>query len=267
VSRILREHLFERTESVVLTSATLSSNGNFDFIKSRLGLDFEVEEELVSSPFEYPEQAMLYLPQGMPDPRSEAYLEAAVREVERLVHLVGGGAFILCTSYRVMHLLVDRLRRTGAAGEGLPFPTLVQGDAPKQLLVTRFREAGDAVLFGTSSFWEGVDVPGRDLRLVVLDKLPFGVPTDPLIAARCRRLEEEGERPFMRYLVPAAALALKQGFGRLIRTRRDRGIVALLDARVVSKGYGKVFLRSLPPARPCHDFEEVERIWSGWVKP
>jgi ATP-dependent DNA helicase DinG len=255
VSQVLREQLFEPTRSVVLTSATLSADGKFDFIRRRLGMDFEIEEEQVSSPFAYPEQALLYLPEKMPDPRDQAYPEAALREVSRLVRLVGGGAFVLCTSYRMMHTLADALK-----GD-LPFPALVQGDAPKQLLLKRFREAGDAVLFATSSFWEGVDVPGAALRLVILDKLPFGVPTDPLIAARCKRLEEEGERPFVRYLVPAAALALKQGFGRLIRTRSDRGIVALLDGRIRTKGYGKIFLRTLPPARRSHLFDEVERFW------
>jgi ATP-dependent DNA helicase DinG len=142
-------------------------------------------------------------------------------------------------------------------------PVLVQGEAPKNALLARFREAGDAVLFATSSFWEGVDVPGRALRLVVIDKLPFDVPSDPLVEARCRRLEEEGESPFMKYLVPSAALALKQGFGRLVRTRRDHGIVAILDRRLVTKGYGRVFLKSLPPARRCETLEEVRSFWEG----
>ena len=254
--RILREELLEPTRSVVLTSATLSTDGRFDFIRQRLGMDFELEEETVPSPFDYQRQAALYLPPEMPDPRDEAYLERAVNEVEALVRMVEGGAFLISTSYRVMRHLAATLSET------LPFPCMVQGEAPKGILLQRFRDAGDGVLFATSSFWEGVDVPGSALRLVVIDKLPFGVPTDPLIAARCRRLEEQGERPFVRYLVPAAALALKQGFGRLIRTRRDRGVVALLDGRVTKKGYGKIFLRSLPAATRCTHYDEVRAFWT-----
>ena len=140
----------------------------------------------------------------------------------------------------------------------IPHPVLVQGQAPKQALLTRFRAAGDAVLFATMSFWEGVDVPGDALRLVIVDKLPFGVPTDPLVAARCDALRDKGVQPFMKYLVPSAALTLKQGFGRLIRSKRDRGVVALLDGRVTQKGYGKAFLRALPPATRCTTLDEVQ---------
>jgi len=257
VSEILREELFSRTPSVVLTSATLSADNKFDFIKRRLGIDFEIEEEIVSSPFDFAKQSSLYLPSTMPEPRDPRFVEQAVEEIDRLVTLVSGGAFVLCTSYRVMRSLAELL------ADRLPFPQWVQGDAPKHRLLDRFREAGDGVLFATSSFWEGVDVPGDALRLVILDKLPFSVPTDPLVEARCRRLEAEGERPFPRYLVPSAALSLKQGFGRLIRTRRDRGIVAILDSRMTSKGYGKVFLRSLPAARRASSFEDLQEHWMG----
>jgi ATP-dependent DNA helicase DinG len=145
----------------------------------------------------------------------------------------------------------------------LPYTILVQGSAPNAALLDAFRSDGNAVLFATAGFWQGVDVPGQALRLVIIDKLPFDVPSDPLVSARCHRLKERGEEPFMRYLVPSAALTLKQGFGRLIRTRSDRGIVAILDERVSTKGYGKVFLRSLPPARRCQSLDELRAFWAS----
>ncbi len=256
VSELLREELLHRTPRVVLTSATLSTGGSFDFIKRRLGLDFEVREEQLPSPFDYASQAALYVPPDMPDPRDAAWSDRAVSEVRDLIEVTAGGAFVLCTSFRVMNELARRL------GSELPHPVMVQGQAPKASLLDRFRAAGDAVLFATASFWEGVDVPGDALRLVVIDKLPFEVPTDPLVVARCERMKADGEAPFMRYLVPSAALSLKQGFGRLVRTRRDRGIVAILDPRIVRKGYGRVFLRSLPEARRCETLDAVRAFWT-----
>ncbi len=257
VSALFRQEVLQRVPAVILTSATLTTGGSFDFIKRRIGIDFEVDEATLASPFDHTKQAALYLP-DMSDPRASEYLDDAVKEVLRLVSLTGGGAFVLCTSVRVMSALAARCR---PALSGMP--VLEQGEAPKGALLDRFRRAENAVLFATMSFWEGVDVPGRALRLVVIDKLPFDVPTDPLVEARCRRLEEEGESPFVRYLVPAAALTLKQGFGRLIRTRRDRGIVAILDSRIRKKGYGSIFLRSLPDATRCDRFEAVEAFWAS----
>lgn len=257
VSGVFREAVVHRVPTVVLTSATLSTGGTFDFVKRRLGIDFEVDEAILPSPFDYAAQAALYLP-SLPDPRAPGYFESAVDELERLVRLTSGGAFVLCTSVRMMERFSER-SRPRLRGR----PIYVQGEAPKGALLDRFRADGDAVLFATMSFWEGVDVPGDALRLVVMDKLPFEVPTDPLVEARCRRLEEAGEAPFIRYLVPSAALTLKQGFGRLIRTRKDRGVVAVLDSRLKTKGYGKVFLQSLPPAARCDTFEAVEAFWNG----
>jgi ATP-dependent DNA helicase DinG len=254
VSGLFRREVLQRVPAVILTSATLTTGGSFDFVKRRIGIDFEVDEATLASPFDHAKQAALYLPE-VPDPRASDYLDAAVAEILRLVALTGGGAFVLCTSVRMMSTLASRCRPS------LRVPVFAQGEAPKSALLDRFRHAGDAVLFATMSFWEGVDVPGRALRLVIIDKLPFDVPTDPLVEARCRRLEEEGESSFMRYLVPAAALTLKQGFGRLIRTRRDRGVVAILDSRIRTKGYGSVFLRSLPDAARCDRFDEVETFW------
>ena len=254
VGPLLRERLHERVPCTVFTSATLTTGGDFKFVKRRLGIDAEVSEELVESPFRYEEQAALYAPSHLPDPRASDFVDAAVAEILELIRASRGGAFVLCTSLRMMRILSKRV------GEELEYEWFVQGDAPKQTLLDRFRDQGNAVLFATASFWEGVDVPGAALRLVIIDKLPFEVPSDPIVAARCERLDGAGESSFMRYLVPAAALSLKQGFGRLIRTTRDRGVVAILDSRIRRKGYGKVFLRSLPPARVCDTLDEVRDL-------
>ena len=254
VGPLLRERLLERVPCIVFTSATLTTGGTFDFVKRRLGIDAEVSEEVVESHFRYEEQAALYAPSHLPDPRSREFPDAAATEILELIRMSEGGAFVLCTSLRMMRILAERV------GEELDYEWFVQGDAPKQTLLDRFRDQGNAVLFATASFWEGVDVPGAALRLVIIDKLPFEVPSDPVVAARCKRLDEAGESSFMRYLVPAAALSLKQGFGRLIRTTRDRGVVAILDSRIRRKGYGKVFLRSLPPALVCDTLDEVREV-------
>jgi ATP-dependent DNA helicase DinG len=254
VGPLLRERLHERVPCVVFTSATLTTGGDFRFLKRRLGIETEVSEEQVDSPFRYEQQAALYAPTHLPDPRASDFPDAAAKEILELIRMSGGGAFVLSTSLRMMRILAERV------GDELEQEWFVQGDAPKQTLLDRFRDLGNAVLFATASFWEGVDVPGSALRLVVIDKLPFDVPSDPVVAARCERLDEAGESSFMRYLVPAAALSLKQGFGRLIRTTQDRGVVAILDSRIRRKGYGKVFLRSLPPARVCDTLDEVQEF-------
>ena len=255
IGPVLGERLFARSQATILTSATLSTGGNFDFIKSRLGIDFEVDEELLPSPFDYDTQAAMYLPEDLPDPRTDGFVERAAEQIVALCRLTGGGAFVLCTSLRAMRALCKRCRPQ------LHTPVYMQGEAPHASILDRFRRDGDAVLFATATFWQGVDVPGDALRLVVIDKLPFDVPSDPLVQARCRRLQAEGQAPFVKYLVPAAALTLKQGFGRLIRKRTDRGVVAILDRRLTAKGYGKLFLRSLPAARRCRTFDEVEAFW------
>lgn len=254
VGPLLRERLHERVPCVVFTSATLTTGGDFAFVKRRLGIETEVSEEVVESPFRYEQQAALYAPTHLPDPRASDFADAAASEILELIRMSQGGAFVLSTSLRMMRAFAKRV------GDELEQEWFVQGDAPKQILLDRFRDQGNAVLFATASFWEGVDVPGSALRLVIIDKLPFDVPSDPVVAARCQRLDEADESSFMRYLVPAAALSLKQGFGRLIRTTQDHGVVAILDSRIRRKGYGKVFLRSLPPARVCDTLEEVQEF-------
>ncbi|MCA9601656.1 MAG: ATP-dependent DNA helicase, partial [Myxococcales bacterium] len=257
VSSIFRDEVLHRSGAVVLTSATLATAGSFSFLRRQLGIEEGATELVLDSPFDYPTQAGLYLPEGLPDPRDARFLAGAADAIVELVTASGGGAFVLSTSLRAM----ESLHRAVAAR--VAFPALVQGQAPKAALLEQFQADRRSILFATASFWEGVDVPGDALRLVIIDKLPFDVPTDPLIVARCQRLEEQGEQPFIRYLVPSAALALKQGFGRLIRAESDRGVVAILDPRLRTKGYGKVLLRALPPARRFESMEEVRAFYQG----
>ncbi|MDB4941373.1 MAG: DinG family ATP-dependent helicase YoaA [Labilithrix sp.] len=258
---ILREKLFDRVPSVVCTSATLATatsiGASFHFAKSRLGARAETTELVVPSPFDFASRAALYVAEDLPDPAEPGFEEGATERIVDLVTITGGGAFVLCTSNRAM-------RSIGAALHGrVPGPLLVQGEAPKHTLLERFRESGSATLVATMSFWEGVDVPGHALRLVIIDKIPFAVPSDPVVAARSACIEAEGGNAFSQYSVPSAAITLKQGFGRLIRTRKDAGIVALLDRRAVRRGYGKALLASLPPARRVKTLDDVRDFWHG----
>lgn len=247
---VLRELLFDRLETVVITSATLAAGGEFDFLESRLGLTGETSpvtvRETLPSPFDFPSHCMFGVPDDVPDPREdEAGHDAAVaRIVRELASASDGGMFVLFTSHAALRRAAERLRPV----IGARWPLLVQGDGPRDQLLRRFREAGNAILLGTDSFWEGVDVPGRALRALVLTKLPFKVPSEPLTAARLERLESQGQNGFTNYLLPHAALKLKQGFGRLIRTERDVGVVLLLDRRIVTKRYGPLVLNGLPNA-------------------
>jgi ATP-dependent DNA helicase DinG len=256
---ILRELLFDRLETVVLTSATLAAAGEFDFLQSRLGLGGETSpvtvREIFPSPFDYPSQCIFGVPNDLPEPRDdEPGHGAAVAQIVRdLAYASDGGMFVLFTSHAALRRAAQELR----IGLGDRWPMLVQGEAPRDVLLRRFREAENAILLGTDSFWEGVDVPGRALRTLVLNKLPFKVPSEPITAARLERLAEEGLDGFMNYLLPHAALKLKQGFGRLIRTREDTGVVVLLDSRVVTKRYGHLLLTGLPRA---------ERVVGSWAE-
>jgi ATP-dependent DNA helicase DinG len=253
VSQILREKLFEAFDTVILTSATLTVAGRFEFIRQRMGLD-HAKETALPPEFDYEQQALLYLPQRVPDVRDGRFTEKAADEIATLLELSEGRAFCLFTSYAQMNELFERLR------ERLDFPLLLQGTAPRSVLLERFRTTPNAVLFATASFWQGVDVPGEQLSCVIVDRLPFAVPSDPIVAARVRALQEEGRNPFAEFQVPEAVLALKQGFGRLIRTKTDRGVLALLDTRIQRMPYGKIFLESLPRYRRTSDLGEVERF-------
>ena len=247
---VLRELIFDRVKTVTLTSATLAASGEFGFLEGRVGLSIDpcpvTERAILPSPFDYLEQCMLGIPNDIPDPREDepGHAGAVVQVVTDLAHASDGGMFVLFTSHSALRRAAVELR----AVVGEHWPILVQGEAPRDTLLRRFRELGRAILLGTDSFWEGVDVPGRALRALVLTKLPFKVPSEPITAARLERLAEQGEDGFMGYLLPHAALKLKQGFGRLIRTRTDVGAVVLLDKRVLTKRYGPLVLSGLPRA-------------------
>ena len=260
VSQILRERLFEAFDTVVLTSATLTVGGRFEFIRQRLGLD-HTRESALPPEFNYQEQALLYLPQRMPDVRDAGFAAKAADEIVHLLELSQGRAFCLFTSYSQMKDLFERVE------DRLDFPLLLQGTAPRSVLLERFKATPNAVLFATASFWQGVDVPGEQLSCVVVDRLPFAVPSDPVVAARVRALEEEGRNPFAEFQVPEAVLALKQGFGRLIRTKTDRGVLALLDTRLQRMPYGRIFLESLPRYRRTSDLAEVGRFLNAARRP
>ncbi len=254
VSERLRELLFDRVRAAVLTSATLAVDGGFSYLKDRLGLP-STEELLLPSPFDFTRQAVLYVPRRMPDPRAPQFVERAAQEIARLLAISRGRAFVLFTSYAHMNAVAERL-----AGE-VPYPILMQGEAPKAVLLDMFRRTPGAVLLATASFWQGVDVVGEQLSCVIIDKLPFASPSDPVVSARIDRLRNRGGNPFSDYQVPVAILMLKQGLGRLIRSSADRGILAVLDSRLVEKPYGRRFLASLPPAELVHDLADVQR-WS-----
>jgi ATP-dependent DNA helicase DinG len=256
---ILRELLFDRLETVVLTSATLAAAGEFEFLQSRLGLSGESSpvtvREIFPSPFDYPSQCVFGVPNDLPGPREDesGHGAAVVQVVSDLAYASDGGMFVLFTSHAALRRAAQELR----AVLGNRWPILVQGESPRDVLLRRFREAENAILLGTDSFWEGVDVPGRALRTLILNKLPFKVPSEPITAARLERLADEGLDGFMNYLLPHAALKLKQGFGRLIRSRQDTGIVVLLDSRVVTKQYGHLLLSGLPRA---------DRVVGSWAQ-
>ena len=255
VSELLHEMVFETIPSVVLTSATLTVQGGFEHMRKRLGLT-EVRELVVPSHFRYGEQALLYLPPNMPDPRDPEFPEAAANCIRRVLALSRGRAFCLFTSYSQMRDLYERLLPV------LDFPILLHGTAPRKALLEEFRSTPNAVLFGTSSFWQGVDVQGEALSCVIIDKLPFAVPSDPVVAARMKAIEEAGGKPFFDYQVPSAVLTLKQGFGRLIRSLEDRGVLVLLDPRVRRQRYGQTFLASLPPYRMTQTITDVEAFFA-----
>lgn len=233
-----------RPAAWVFTSATLSIGGDFSHFASRLGLQ-DAATQQIDSPFDYETQALLYLPEGMPEPTNPAYVPAVIEATLPLLEASGGGAFLLFTSHRALAQGAQQLRARwdGAAD----VPLLVQGEAPRERLLREFREHGDAVLLGTASFWEGVDVKGDALRLVVIEKLPFASPDDPLVKARIEFLRRRGDNPFRDYQLPEAVLALKQGVGRLVRSESDRGVIVICDPRLTGKGYGRTFRASLPP--------------------
>jgi len=256
VSQILRERLFEKFDTVILTSATLTVGGRFDYIRQRLGLD-HAKERTLPQEFDYPKQAMLYLPRKMPDVRDAGFSSKAADEIVQMLEHSQGRAFCLFTSYSQMNELYERVRSR------VSFPLLLQGTAPRSILLERFKTTPNAVLFATASFWQGVDVPGEQLSCVIVDRLPFAVPSDPVVAARVNALHEEGRNAFAEYQVPQAVLSLKQGFGRLIRSKTDRGVLSILDNRIQRMAYGRIFIESLPKYAKTQELRDVERFFAG----
>ncbi|MEO8291344.1 MAG: ATP-dependent DNA helicase, partial [Gaiellaceae bacterium] len=252
VSGLLREALRESETTAVLVSATLDPR----FVRRRLGLD-DAREVVLPSPFDYREQALVYVPARLPEPRASGYYDRLADEVVALCRLSRGRALVLTSSYRALDELVDR-----CAGR-VHYPILRQGEAPRERLLERFREEVDSILFATSTFWQGVDIPGESLSLLVIDKLPFAAPEEPIVEARCERITREGGDWFAEYALPTAVLQLRQGFGRLIRGHGDEGVVAILDPRLRTRAYGRRFLEALPPAPVVADLDAVASFFGG----
>jgi ATP-dependent DNA helicase DinG len=256
VGPILRECLWSKLECAVLTSATLAVGGQFEYIRNRLGLE-HARESVLPSHFAYEHQALFYVPPDLPDARTPQFAAVAADRIRRLLEITRGRAFVLFTSYAQMNDIYQRLLGL------LEFPMLRQGDAPKSALLEEFRLTPNAVLFATSSFWQGVDVQGEQLSCVIIDRLPFAVPSDPVVAARIKAIDADGGNAFFQYQVPAAVITLKQGFGRLIRSLHDRGLLVLLDNRILKKQYGRVFIESLPNYKKTTEMRVVEEFFGA----
>ncbi len=255
VSNMLDDRLFDKIDTVVLTSATLAVAGGFEFVQQRLGLR-NSRTEIVESHFDHLHQALLYVPQHLPDPRNQAFTAAAALEIVELLELSRGRAFVLFTSYSQMRLIYDRVSLE------IPYQTFLQGTAPRSALLEEFRNTPNAVLFATSAFWQGVDVPGDQLSCVIIDKLPFAVPSDPVVEARIAAIKDDGGDAFRTYQIPQAAIALKQGFGRLIRSKTDRGVLSILDNRITKTSYGQIFFDSLPHYGFTMQRADVEKFFA-----
>ncbi|MEJ2440118.1 MAG: ATP-dependent DNA helicase, partial [Gammaproteobacteria bacterium] len=248
------EHKSRKGGTWIFTSATLTVGKRFDHFSERLGLLQTVSQQF-DSPFDYARQALMYLPKGLPEPNSPGYTDAVVDIAKPVLQASAGRAFILFTSHRALRQAETALRQQ------IDYPLLVQGEAPRDQLLETFRRTPHAVLLGTSSFWEGVDVRGEALSCVIIDKLPFAAPNDPVLQARLEKLREQGKNPFMQYQLPAAVITLKQGVGRLIRDTADRGVLVLCDPRLRSKAYGRTFLQSLPQMPISDSLDTVRQFF------
>ncbi|MGA3117499.1 MAG: ATP-dependent DNA helicase [Syntrophobacteraceae bacterium] len=257
IGPVLNEFLFPATPSIVMTSATLSVAGGFEYVRNSLGVPLEGRELLLRSPFEFERQAIAYIPSRFPAPNDREFCSQMGAQAAEIIERTRGRTLFLFTSYRNMYE-VHKLF------EGkISFPLLVQGQKTKRALLQEFKDRVDSVLLATSSFWQGIDVPGEALSCVIIDKLPFEVPDDPVIAARVDRISRNGGNAFYEYQVPRAAIQLKQGIGRLIRSSKDRGVIAVFDIRMLTKSYGQVFVKSLPPCRVVHSLDEIETFLKG----
>jgi len=261
ISKELKKRVFNEVKPIILTSATLTIRRNFNYFKERIGLD-NAKELYLASPFNYREQVLLYLSPHMPDPWRDSlfYSSRVVEEVEKILYIMKGSTFVLFTSFKMLNQVYEELEKRFL---GLNF--LKQGDKPRYQLLERFKKGKEMVLFGTNTFWQGVDVPGKALRCVIITKLPFSVPHEPIVEARLEFLKAHNKNPFLCYQLPQAIILLKQGFGRLIRSKEDRGVVAILDPRLRTRDYGKIFLESLPPARITSTLDEVEEFIRSYL--
>jgi ATP-dependent DNA helicase DinG len=255
IGDLLKNHLYDKIPAITFTSATLSSDNNCAYFRQRLGLDADAAEVILDSPFSFQNQTMLFVPPDLPEPNNPGYIDAVIPIIEDILERTDGRAFVLFTSYRNMEIAYSKLSRR------LPFPSLMQGQKPRSRLLEEFQDNYGAVLFATSSFWEGVDVQGEALSCVIIDRLPFAPPNDPLVEARINKLKDNGVDAFNAFQVPMAIIALKQGLGRLIRTRNDRGVMCILDTRIIKKGYGKIFRRSLHQCPWTHEIDDVREFF------
>jgi len=260
VGDLLSRTLWSRMPHPILTSATLATSGGFAYLRSRLGIEVPASERMIGSPFDFRSQAMLYVPAHLPPPPKqfdESYVELLMVEIRRIIELTAGRAFLLFTSRMALNEAHRRLK------DDCPFPLFRQGDLPPQKLLKAYRESGNGVLLGNQTFWEGVDVQGSALSAVVIDRIPFAVPDSPINKARTDAIVAAGRDWFAEFSLPQAQIRLKQGFGRLIRTRSDRGIVCVLDSRLANRSYGRLFIENLPPAARASTWSRVERFWNS----
>jgi ATP-dependent DNA helicase DinG len=253
----MSEILYKKVESVIFTSATLSTNGTFDYVRSRWGLPEGTLEGLYPSHFDFQTQTLLYIPKDMPLPASEGFVNAISEKIRNILERTRGRALVLFTSYHNMNLVHLLLKET------LPYKVFQQGDAPRTLLLEKFKADVSSVLLATGSFWQGVDVPGEALSCLIVDKLPFDSPAEPLVAARIEAIQNAGGNAFMTYQVPSATITLKQGLGRLIRKTSDLGVLSILDARILKSRYGRFFLDSLPPIPITHEMEDIKEFFDA----
>jgi ATP-dependent DNA helicase DinG len=257
VSESMKTHLFDRLQTAVFTSATLSINGDFSYFRKRVGIPEDSLEAVHPPHFDFKAQTLMYLPKDLPPPADERFMLLAGERIREILLRSKGRALVLFTSYRNLNGVYEALDGS------IPYTIYKQGDAPKSVLLEAFREDVHSILMATGSFWEGVDVPGETLSCLIIDKLPFDSPGDPLIAARIDSIRSKGGNPFLEYQVPAAIISLKQGLGRLIRQRTDRGVLSILDVRILNSRYGRLFLASLPPMPVCHNLEDLEQFFSA----
>lgn len=258
IAEELENCLYNSVQSCVMTSATLTTGGDFNYVRERLGIDESCKTLRLQSPFDYKGQTLLYVPeQGFPEATAPQYSEILCERIYELLQISRGRALVLFTSFRAMDMVADFLQNR------ISYPVLVQGTASRHALLDQFRKQTDSVLLAVASFWEGVDVSGDSLSCIVIDKLPFEVPSDPVIQARMKAIEEEGGKPFFKFQIPRASLALRQGVGRLMRSTSDRGVIAILDIRLYSKGYGRIFRASLPPSPVVRKLEDLRKFFAA----